>query len=235
MFSEEEIYKSSYYAEPFIIRSIEEIDRYIQVFKERILTAFESLPEEAEQIARDEYARLNRELSGERYDGGDIALFAEEKGLRYNNAMRDTRQGIVNLFAAGLFHMFEQQAIFLVNRVLPKAKSDISKNSSIDDLKKCLKDQKVNLDNRVFWRKMNELRLIANIVKHGEGKSEVCLRKIRPDIFRSPKKMDIKPLVGEGLNLKPEDVYQYGEQIRSFWNELSIKLKEVFLPNNLSN
>ena len=43
---------------------------------------------------------------------GDIAHWATEHGIEYYETMLAVRQGMVNLLAVGLHHLFEQQQLF---------------------------------------------------------------------------------------------------------------------------
>jgi hypothetical protein len=95
-----------------------------------------------------------------------------------------------------------------------------------------LSDGGLNLENLSPWPQINELRLVANSVKHAEGKSTEQLRKLRPDLFENPilKKDETLnwlvsspnvylPIGGEDVYLTIVDMDLYRNALLSFWNE----------------
>ena len=97
-----------------------------------------------------------------------------------------------------------------------------------------LEHLEVNLDALPGWGQIyDELRLIANIVKHGEGRSEEQLRKIRPDLFETQFERQLQktgqtlrfsdtplpiesPLAGEGFYVIQEDLNDYCDAAEGF-------------------
>jgi hypothetical protein len=82
------------------------------------------------------------------------------------------------------------------------------------------------------WAKVEELRLVANTVKHAEGDSAQKLYNLRPDLFQHPRITEIGlsfgqnaprvflPLAGEDLYVSIADVGQYRDALLGFWSEL---------------
>jgi hypothetical protein len=88
------------------------------------------------------------------------------------------------------------------------------------------------------WTKLDELRLVANAVKHGDGCSAKKLKRHRPKLFEDPLDLPefafsssppIRPLVGEGMWLTEHDFNDYANALRGFWHELETHLP-VFDP-----
>jgi hypothetical protein len=83
----------------------------------------------------------------------------------------------------------------------------------------------IDLASLEAWAKVDELRLVANSVKHGEGTSAQALRLLRPDLFQDPAFADIQaemggrwfdrrhplamPLAGEDLFVTESDLHNY--------------------------
>lgn len=95
------------------------------------------------------------------------------------------RQTSLNLFAVGLFHLLEQQLADLCRDstfgVEPPSDTAL-KNVSIwyyDNFD-------LDLSSLFIWPKIEQLRLLSNTVKHGEGVSATKLRSVRPDLFINP-------------------------------------------------
>jgi hypothetical protein len=150
------------------------------------------------------------------------------------------RQGIINMFAAGLHHAFEQQFLFFhKEELVPYDLQHDKSQLKIAKAKVALADRNIDIASFESWDTLNELRLVANTVKHAEGDSSEKLRRIRPDLFEDPqiKKFSLEgwprtsspiylPMVGEDLFVTVDDLNQYRDAIVGFWRELADALSE---------
>jgi hypothetical protein len=81
------------------------------------------------------------------------------------------------------------------------------------------------------WPLVDELRLVANVVKHGEGASAGRLRKIRPDLFVYPTLREDRSgvsrlrvettLFGQDFFVTDEEFKRYHDGSVVFWTELA--------------
>jgi hypothetical protein len=166
------------------------------------------------------------------WDMNEIAENAHEAGLDYYQAITNVHQGIINLSVAALYHLFEQQLLLFHRRQVlhPSEENNISL-IKLDEYKKRLSDGGLNLENLSSWPQVDELRLVANSVKHAEGKSTERLSKLRPDLFENPILKDealnwlasspnvYMPLGGEDVYLTIIDLDLYRSALLSFWDE----------------
>lgn len=67
----------------------------------------------------------------------------------------------------------------------------------------------------------DELRLVANVAKHGEGRSSRNLKKIRPSLFDPPARegASFDPMFGNQLYVTIQDLKRYTDLIVNFWKE----------------
>ena len=84
--------------------------------------------------------------------------------------------------------------------------------------------------------KIRELRLLVNVIKHGEGNSADKLRKKRPDFFQHDKNEPVDNqndrlvtwnsvlLDAEALNIDGNEFYSYFEAINEFWRSMPIRV-----------
>jgi len=219
------------------------VKAYAQWVLEDILPTFSGLPEKANSIASAEFSRLGQRPASENFDG-DMSVAAEvaqEKGQAFYDIMVSIRQGSLNLFGAGLFHLLEQQLADLCRdgsfNVSPP------KDTKLDVVQKWYLDNfNLNLSKLASWSKIDQLRLLANSVKHGEGGAVKKLRNLRPDIFQYPGASELLP---ENLNpyfvsnvrlpMAGEDIYvttkifdEFSQAALSFVEEIS----EHFVVHN---
>jgi hypothetical protein len=189
-----------------------------------LMPTFNSMNERAEQVAAREYQRLGELPAGDDWDGdmGALAEAANDRGVEFYETLSSMRQSVLNLFAVGLFHLLEQQVADLCHDgafTVPPP----------DDTKLVGKvsqwySQHFRLDLRGLgsWNAIDELRLVANVVKHAEGNSAERQRERRQELFCYPALRGeahlvcsnvaahvARPLAGDDLYVTPEILEQY--------------------------
>jgi hypothetical protein len=215
--------------------------RPILAFREYIfrdvVPQFGRLNERADQIGNEYFENAVNQPAGEDCDG-DLSGFAEDAhdyALSWYEMMRSLRQTMLNLLAAGLFHLAEQQLAQLGNDA--GFDSRRPKSAGIDDVTRWYKSV-LHLDLKQLskWPLIDELRLVANTAKHAEGKSCDELRTLRPDLFSDPafariyQGMGIKdylehrqvsaPLAGEDLYVSEEELEKYAGGVEDFFRQV---------------
>ena len=224
------------------------IESYRAGALERVMPAFTRIAEEADAAAAAEFERLGAmpaDLDGWT-DMADLAESATEHGVAFYETLRGLRQGVLNLLAVGLHHLFEQQQLFFFQRALT------TKEEKISTLEAGLADA-CGIDIKTFScaATVHELRITANAIKHGKGSSADKLARLRPDLFENPilaqhlaslglATMDadaasqwagalVAPLAGHGLYVTEKDVTQWCDAAMAYWLELAAILEAVGL------
>jgi hypothetical protein len=178
-----------------------------------VLSGYANIDERAERVADEVYEQMGSRLGGGDFDGdrSEDAEIGTERGVVYYEMMTGMRQATINLHAAGLFHLLEQQLGNLISKILYK--DEKLPKSNIHSYAKWYRDNLgLDLERLPQWSKIDELRLVANAVKHAEGDSEAKLRPLRPDLFEHPIRAEMGlsglpcreeplrlPLAGDGL------------------------------------
>ena len=206
-----------------------EIEVIVDTLENRLLTNFLNLEAEAEEATEEAWNKYMSQPASEyeHHDPGDFAEAAQEVGIDLYQLLTGIRQGIINLFALALFHCFEQQVALFREREL---RFTVIKDNQgeLNAFKRQLKYLGVDITNFESWDKIKELRLVANVAKHAEGRSAEKLRCIRPslleqsligvDSFSLPVR---QPLIGEDLYVSIQDIKDYRDYLIGFWDELS--------------
>ena len=205
------------------------VEDFARCLTEKLLPVFDNLEDEAKRIEEDEYQRLNDLPGNDEVAPDEIAETAREKGVFWHTSMLQMRQALINMFATGLYHLFEQQLKFSFSRDL----EELGKKKSLEKL---LEDNGFKAENFQSWPEINELRLIANTAKHAEGSSAKELKRIRPELFENPLSEEdgwplnpgpvYRPLLGEQFYVTTEAFGKYVEVVKSFWIELSKQAPE---------
>ena len=184
-----------------------------------VLRTFDNLDERANEKA-DEF--FNKYPGNEYTDPGDVADWANDHSLAWWETMVSLRQSMVNLLAAGLYHLIEQQ----LGALSRDCAYERVRDTNLDVVKTWyMTNLGIDLPSLEPWTKLHELRLVANSVKHAEGGSAKQLRGLRPDLFQNPAFAHIRaemgarwldrqeslatPLAGEDLFVTEDDLRNY--------------------------
>ena len=120
-------------------------------------------------------------------DMSDVADMANDHGIDVYQTMSGVRQGVLNVLAVGLSHLFEQQLLLFLRRgLLSKAEEDMPALFKVAEFEKRLAECGVKCRSFSCAGKLHELRTAANAIKHGTGPAGDELAKLRPDLFGSP-------------------------------------------------
>ena len=209
---------------------------------EKVAPAFNSIAEEADAAAKAEFERLGSMPN----DEIDIAEWATHHGTEYYETMSGVRQGVLNLLAVGLHHLFEQQQLsFLRFELAPgPAEKGVLQATELDR-----RLAKRGIDCRSFRGadKLYELRKAANAIKHGAGPSAKELATHRPDLFKDPAvascgpaengvsgsgparalgSSPLEPLAGSDIYVSERDLSDWCAAVIAYWEELSTMLDE---------
>lgn len=171
---------------------------YVRAYGEHVLTValpiFDGLSERADAIAIAEFERLGTQPATDECDS-DMSCAAEtaqNKGQAFYNSMFALRQTSLNLFAVGLFHLLEQLLAELCED-RPFEAPQLS-DTKLDVVAKWyVLHFELDFSRLPAWQKVDQLRLLANTVKHGQGMSAKQLRKVRQDLFQEPSLRELLP------------------------------------------
>lgn len=190
---------------------------YVKAYGEfvlnEILTPLSNLENRADEIANSEFERLGSQPAYEDCDV-DIGALAERafnKGLAFYETMSPLRQTALNLFAAGLFHLIEQHLANLCRDATFEVAPP--RDTKLKIVREWYQSHfQLDLSSLAPWPKIDELRLVANAIKHGEGDSADELRKVRPELFQPPSLRELplnisRPHIPIEMPLAGQDLY----------------------------
>jgi hypothetical protein len=156
-----------------------------------VLRAFDNLDERANKRANEFFCKYP---GNESTDPGDIADWANDQSLAWWETMFSLRQSMVNLLAAGLYHLTEQQ----LGALSHDCGYERVRDTKLDVVKAWyMTNIGIDLATLRPWAKLQELRLVANSVKHAEGESAKTLRQLRPGLFQDPSLAQLRTEIGE--------------------------------------
>jgi hypothetical protein len=203
-----------------------------EVITERVLPTFTSIENEADAISDKTWERLGEE-GGPYSDPARDAELAENAGLTHYLYMVDARQGLLNLFAVALHHLFEQQQLTVLRQeLIPRGENPTEQILKVAEFVKRLRDSGIDAETFTSWHELQELRNVANVVKHADGPSANWLRSHRPEIFTPPSfrgteklfvpnpiRWPFQPLSGQDLYITADNLERYFRAVEKFWRE----------------
>jgi hypothetical protein len=220
----------------YISDFIQIIDYYTKSLSGKVLPAFDDISEEADKVVAEAYHRLASLSDPEWFDPGDIVEDVNNAGLEFYMMAHGVKQGIINMFTAGLYHLFEQQLLrFHREQLLEPEEKSCTKLFSCDEAQqRLLENYRIDISTFPSWNKIQELRLVANTVKHADGPSCTKLKQIRPDLFIRPyqgnespwpvevaHRQVVQPLAGKDLYITLDEFTKYVDATKQVWEELA--------------
>lgn len=212
---------------------IHQVTIFVENIENRLLPTFDDIENEAEKVTEQEWDKLCSSCFSPDIDPSDLAEKARDAGVDHYMMLSGVKQALLNVSVTTLYHLFEQQLLFFLRREVlhPSGENDINL-IKITVFKDRFLQHNIDIERFSSWPTINELRLVANTVKHAEGKSAIELHKLRPDLFINPifkkQKFGLRgnyrrlymPLAGEDLYITQEYLEEYRNAIVKFWDEL---------------
>ena len=186
----------------------------------------------------------NTEHYSDEEDPCALAEYAENQGFEVYDRLNGVRQAAANMATVMLWHLLEQQMlVFHTRQVLTVYEEQAARENTklrmklfqLEEFHARLDAGGCSMKSLSAWSKVNELRLVANSVKHGSGPSSNELFKIRPDLFypncetqehNSRSCLLRKPAAGEDLYVTEQHIAAYFEAAISLWQGFSIQIEE---------
>lgn len=217
------------------------LQRTLQVLEKRLVPTFDGIEAEATAVQEKTYEDLmSMPVDPDRTDASMLAEAAFEAGYDHYAGMSAVRQSLINAFAPLLFHTWEQQLIaFHRKEVLRPHEKNDNRLLQVKVLQQRLKGEGLDITRLPSWVRIEELKLIANTVKHADGESAERLRVVRPELFEMDRATNAvnpmghayprrvyHPMSGEDLYLTLGDLCMYGRAAIAFWDEFADALAQ---------
>lgn len=222
--------------EMYVNDFVQQIDYLGRSLSEKILPAFNDIEEEARNTQQEAYARLSKLYDPESIDPEKIADTAYHAGVNFYIMAQGIVQGITNMFCVGLRHLFEQQLLKFHRRDLLfiGEDNDPSLVNLTEARRRLLDHYRIDITAFRSWEKIDELRLVANCVKHADGPSCEELKGRRRNLFTPPSMRHdtgetavsfvgqvFQPLAGEDIFISLDEFREYVGAVRAFWQEFA--------------
>lgn len=211
--------------EIYQLEAIEELDSFYSVFSERLLLAFSSIEKEA-KLKEDDYLKgKSGNFFPEIDDEANILEDAYFARINYEIQQFSLKQDFLNISAVWLYHIFERRFELLFGsqskskNFIDKAKENLNHNTFYDKSNSQLIETKI-------LNKINELRLLANAIKH--GKTSHAFKQLEKSLPGFIEKNEI--VVNE------QDIKDYIIALKDFWlNAIRISKSHPWHSSGMSS
>ena len=226
---------------------ISEVERMRRSTFDFILPSIPDAEAEAEKACNVAWESAMSQPSDGSNSPADYADWAQEIAVESYMQFVRMHQSAVNLAAVMLWHLVEQQMLMFHTRQVLRVEEEAMIRSSdmirdklyrIKELHERLDAGGCSIKGLPSWPKLDELRLVANSIKHGPGNSLDELIKIRPDLITPPALAEIgmgsgsvrawvdRPAGGEDLFVRDDDLVAYFDAAKSLWQEFSVAIEQ---------
>jgi hypothetical protein len=161
-------------------------------------------------------------------DPASVAEWAQKQGeiMYYTLSTMKSNHRLMTIVM--LCNTWEQQLAKFIIQELQDCIEFEKRVLGFNLFKKIFKLHSIDIEKLESWKKIKELRLLTNTIKHAEGTSAENLRKIRPDFFEHDFITGEDTLILYGavlmnansLIVKENDLKDYTDSTMKFWDEM---------------
>lgn len=193
---------------------------YAAGFRDQLFPVLGDIETKAEKAAQDAWEQLCSQPGYE--DGpdlGDLAEQAEECGIQAYEELNFVRGQLIGLAIAGLYHLWERLLKEFLSRELAENTEKIQ-NLNFPDIVSLLEDFGWELRSESYFCDLETLSLVANTIKHGDGRSCKELAERKPDFFWPEAMASMKshfPVRAENLQMEPKQFDLFSRTVSAFW------------------
>lgn len=213
----------------------DKLQSFVRIYTQKLLPVFKDIESEADSLANEFYDTFMSQPADDDYiDPSSIAEHATDLGIEHYSFLSLGKYNLTATWHATLYQLWEQQVRLFLFREISHVKILEFKSfcMTIGEIKATFACHNVNVHRFVAWPKVDELRHLCNVIKHGDGSSAKKLHEFNPAVFRREptlfeegKHIDFfeiykTTLLEETLSIDQMTLEKYKEALLSFWDEL---------------
>ena len=201
-----------------------QISQFVDLFILKLNPVFENIDKEAEEHGNEFFNNACGHGDPESIDPGDFAEEAMDRAFKHWEFLNHGKYVLLASWHVALYEAFEQQLRSYLYKELSHD-FNLSINhvfSKFNDMKKVLFLYQINLASLNGLKQIDELRLLCNVIKHGEGASANDLRKKRPELIKMVNDIELLDLYNSSLlegvlEISDKTLAEFGNAINDFW------------------
>lgn len=204
---------------------------YVEQAKVRLLSRFDNISAEAEQAEQESWEALGRSFNPDFDDEGSQAAAARDHGIEFYQLLSEMHDRTRLSVVAGMYHHWDKRfRRFLVREMrwcglVPgyHTRRALWKLDSAK-LEQFLLALGLNVSALPRFDRLDAMRLVVNVFKHGEGKSLDDLRQLHPEFV--PLSGPFAPRFPDDTDMVISDAHveEFADAIEAFWQALPEEL-----------
>lgn len=166
---------------------LEPHDFYVSQAKQRLLSQFNDISREADEVEKQHYEKLGQFFDPDRDDPADSHEAAYQEGISYYLALDEMLNTVTLAMTAGMFHQFDKALREKMAREFlhwqPDAIDPLIWNIEFPKLIELLEWTGIEIKSKPFYGKIEACQLLVNVYKHGKGASHTDLAGKYPQYY----------------------------------------------------
>ena len=227
--------------EPFRQNLIAEHRFYVEQARKRLLSQFENMEAEADKAAEEHLEKMSIHFNPDKHDPSDFYEAAHEKGIEFYQLLSDMNETTRLSVIAGIFHQWDKKLRDWIVREMrhwhqgEHAIQSIWK-ADVTAILDFLVAFGFNVKALSCYERLDAMRLVVNVFKHGNGRSLDELKESFSEFIADPfgDEGDHQFFLHylEHADMKVSDVQldQFSEAILDFWKAVP---KEIYLSGEI--
>ena len=203
-----------------------QLETYGEIAKRKHTEAFGDIDAEARQLSGEWLSKIP--FDPEFDDPGTGFEMAYDYHIDVGLELQEVADASFAFITVGFHHLFEKQLVAFLQREMRRS-GHLPHFQDWKDIENCLRYYRIELKALPIHTDLKELRLLANVIKHGIGHSHTELKNINPRLFRPPG-FDSEPeidfgssnldfsLLGIPIYITGQDFDRYLAAILFFWD-----------------
>jgi len=227
--------------EPFRQGLMAEHRFYVEQARKRLLSQFENMEAEADKAAEEHLEEMSMHFNPDIHDPSDFYEAAHDEGIEFYQLLSDMYENTRLSVIAGMYHQWDKSLRGWIVKEMRHWHYGENANKSIwkadvPAIMNFLVAFGFNVKAIPSYERLDAMRLVVNVFKHGNGRSLDELKKSFPEFFSDQ-------LGGDGnsqflfhyfdhTDMKVSDAHldQFSEAILDFWTEVP---KEIYIVDEL--
>lgn len=202
---------------------------YVEQARKRLLAQFDNIHEEADKAEKDFLDSMSQHFDPQRHDPADLYEAAHDKSIEFYQLLSDMHDRTRLSVIAGMYHEWDKKLREWMAREMRHWSSSKAATKALwlQDVAKVFDllarfgwDVKVNL---VSYDRLNAMRLVVNVFKHGDGGSFDELKQSYPEYLHHALSDEVGDMTCSDwldhtfLTVTNIHVEEFSEAILAFW------------------
>jgi hypothetical protein len=226
--------------EPLRQNLMEEHRFYVEQAQKRLLSQFDNMKAEADRAAEEHLEKMSIHFNADVYDPSDLYESAHEEGIAFYQLLSDMYENTRLSVIAGMYHQWDKKLReWIVNEMTHWHRGENAIQSiwkaDFSKLMGFLLAMGFDASKKVSgYERLNALRLVVNVYKHGNGSSLDDLKKSNPEFLTNPLRDGELPLDWIDhtfLHVSDQQLEEFSVAIMNFWKAIP---ERIFLADELN-